>query len=780
MTATGTQLESLRSRHELLRLESEIREMELRAGDPRLSAIAETISRWSDVEFVDPREWRTDSFGRSRSGFLYADNRDDGRNEPLVTTELDLAEMRGVGRVLCDTNDHAIAVLEALTNYVVGNGYDYSLARRPHVPATFLDDSTLVVSQHFVDTFLRCWQFTRERESFRRGRRDGEGFVHVRDRRGRIEARFVEPDKVTEPSNARDLEAWLLNRFPELWQFAPFSWSFGVLTPEDDLELELGFFVEHSAGGSEWDFVFSDVAVELMPDLDVAEIMVHEKANVDLAIKRGISDFFPGFTRFDGTKRLVDNFLRSAGVQAAIALIVEHTDGVTREGIERMVAEKAAARVTTRNRFGSSFTDVSHVPAGSRFDTEKGTRYAAGPLAAQSQSVYVDLMQAGLRALASRWNMPEHVISSDASNNNYASILEAGSPFANAVVAGKAKQASTGERVVVSALRLGHRSRRIRTGLTWPEFRAACDVSVVAPEFETADKSAETTRNKTLHDAGILSAADWAAREGLDLDEQRAKGAKGAAPPAPPAPPGPASLPAMAESLVSTAIRAAIGSQRDPIALLVENCGTGDGGFKPGNDCPKATGGGKRKPAKYASGAKAEKELAGSADQWSEGTDYFDNRAVKAYAGTSNSFAINDCLRRKCGDARFVTQADELATAIDKATFPKEIEAYRSINPKDANERAAILEQFSANVGKEFVDPAFVSTTANKKYAETWSKNAKAEPINVTVVVPEGAKAAYLPKAVVGRQEWEVLIQRGSKFKVKSVDGGNVTLELSK
>jgi hypothetical protein len=185
-----------------------------------------------------------------------------------------------------------------------------------------------------------------------------------------------------------------------------------------------------------------------------------------------------------------------------------------------------------------------------------------------------------------------------------------------------------------------------------------------------------------------------------------------------------------------------------------------------------------KSPTSYKSGDEAEKDLAPSKSQWAETSgDYFANKAVKAYAGTSDSFLINNCLRSNCKEKSLKDKAKALAAVLDKTSFPKDITAHRAVNAKTPQEREAILSQFASNVGKTVVDNAFVSTTANKKYAATWGKNSKVEPIQVEVLVPKGAKAAYLPKDVVGKQEWEVLIQRGSKYKVSSVSGSKVTLE---
>ncbi|MCK9569347.1 DUF1073 domain-containing protein [Candidatus Pacearchaeota archaeon] len=180
----------------------------------------------------------------------------------------------------------------------------------------------------------------------------------------------------------------------------------------------------------------------------------------------------------------------------------------------------------------------------------------------------------------------------------------------------------------------------------------------------------------------------------------------------------------------------------------------------------------------YKNGDEAERDLAPSKSQWAETSDdYFANKAVKAYAGTSDSFLINNCLRTNCKEKSLKAKADALAEVLGKTSFPKDVTTHRAVNAKTPQEREAILNQFTSNVGKTVVDNAFISTTANKKYAATWGKNSKVEPIQVEVRVPKGAKAAYLPKDIVGKQEWEVLIQRGSKYKVSSVSNGKVVLE---
>lgn len=185
-------------------------------------------------------------------------------------------------------------------------------------------------------------------------------------------------------------------------------------------------------------------------------------------------------------------------------------------------------------------------------------------------------------------------------------------------------------------------------------------------------------------------------------------------------------------------------------------------------------------PATFKTPQQAEKVLGAGSEEWQGKLNDDDRRGVSGYAGTANSFMVNDGLRNggkfKTPTAKIT--AERMKAALDKASMPQAVTGYRAINPTTDAERAKILESFKSSEGKSIVDKAFVSTTANKQYAETWSKNAKAEPINVQVLIPKGAKAAYLPKDMVGRQEWEIVLQAKSSFKVVSVAGNNIVLEM--
>ena len=118
---------------------------------------------------------------------------------PIFRTEQELAVIRGAARLLTATSPIAVGILTTLTNYVIGNGFQYAVA------ATADGDSYFTkIASRVIDEFLEenGWSGDLDRELFQRSRVDGEYFLglwHVGD--GHVQARAVEPDQVTEPSN---------------------------------------------------------------------------------------------------------------------------------------------------------------------------------------------------------------------------------------------------------------------------------------------------------------------------------------------------------------------------------------------------------------------------------------------------------------------------------------------------------------------------------------------------------------------------------------------------
>jgi lambda family portal protein len=298
-----------------------------------------------------------------------------------------LRELRAECRVLAASNEFAINGHENRISYLVGSGHTYRAEIRKGSAA---DSGLAGQVQGVLDAFLRenKWQ-RRQQEIVRRLDRDGEAFLrYFVDRDGCTRVRFVEPDQILTPSaRVGDPAA-----------------SFGILTDAEDVETVLSYYVDGKA-------------------VDAAEIQ-HRKANVDGNVKRGIPLFFPVRKNLRRAEKLLRNMSVVAEIQSAIALIRKHQGGI-RSGVQQFAASQVdvtltqatTGRTTNFRRFGPG--TILDAPGGIEYDF---------PAAGLDAANFVAVLQAELRAIASRLVMPEFMLTSDASNGNYASTMVAEGP----------------------------------------------------------------------------------------------------------------------------------------------------------------------------------------------------------------------------------------------------------------------------------------------------------------------------------------------------------------
>ena len=150
----------------------------------------------------------------------------------------------------------------------------------------------------------------------------------------------------------------------------------------------------------------------------------HRKANVDANVKRGLPLFFPVRKNLRRADKLLRNMSVVAEIQSAIALIRKH-HGSTKSSVQQFAAaqtdltvtQAGSGRTTSFRRFGPG--TILDAPSGIDYDF---------PASGLDAATYVTILQAELRAIASRLVMPEFMLTSDASNGNYASTMVAEGP----------------------------------------------------------------------------------------------------------------------------------------------------------------------------------------------------------------------------------------------------------------------------------------------------------------------------------------------------------------
>ncbi|HUT11865.1 MAG TPA: phage portal protein [Thermoguttaceae bacterium] len=445
--------------------------------DPRLVHLHRRLFEsfdelWDD--FVDPADALYDLDG-TRWSRLGGEGVRGATSVVPFNDESQLAEIRDQCRALALTNEFAINGHENRISYIVGTGHAYRVAgkKRDEVPESLIRDA-----QDVLDEFVRAnhWQ-KRQQEIVRRKDRDGECFLrffHSGD--GTVRVRFVEPEQVATPvSRAGDPAA-----------------AFGIQTDPDDVETAIGYWIDGRP-------------------VDAAEIQ-HRKSGVDANVKRGLSLFYPVRKNLRRAEKLLRNMSVVAEIQSAIALIRKHV-AATSVGVEQFVQNQADLSVTSQSTGRTSH--FRRYGPGTILDAVAGTQYEF-PAAGIDAARYVVVLQAELRAIASRLVMPEFMLTSDASNANYSSTMVAEGPAVK--MFGRLQQEMIEEDEEVMWRALGG---AVEAGRLPPETLTSLDVRGIPPTLAVRDRLKDAQADQILLRNGAMSVQTMAMRHGLDPDRER-------------------------------------------------------------------------------------------------------------------------------------------------------------------------------------------------------------------------------------------------------------------
>lgn len=122
-------------------------------------------------------------------------------------------------------------------------------------------------------------------------------------------------------------------------------------------------------------------------------------------------------------------------------------------------------------------------------------------------------------------------------------------------------------------------------------------------------------------------------------------------------------------------------------------------------------------------------------------------------------------------------EADDFIAGLDgafaKAKLTEDLVVYRGMNA------VRFREAFSGlRVGQSVViDQALLSTSLSKQVAGRWAGRA-AKPLILEILVPKGARALSLEPITLNKKEFELLLDRNSKFLVRELKGNTIVLEL--
>jgi hypothetical protein len=141
--------------------------------------------------------------------------------------------------------------------------------------------------------------------------------------------------------------------------------------------------------------------------------------------------------------------------------------------------------------------------------------------------------------------------------------------------------------------------------------------------------------------------------------------------------------------------------------------------------------------------------------------------AIKAYTDGSYS-KLNAALRAgKPMDAAQATLAAHLDTAIRKSKIKEDITTYRGVK-----EPAKFFGE-NVKIGTVIVDNGYISTSKNPSTGHGWS----GDGLVAKIKLPKGSSALDVSPMSLHSSEAEVLLPRGSMFKIVGVSGKTVEIE---
>lgn len=445
-------------------------------NNPRLHHLERRLTEAFDElwnSFVDPAEPIYDVDGTAWNS-LGCGLSGGGTGSMPFRNEQELAAIRNECRSLAVANEFAINGHENRISYIVGSGHTY---RAVAARGRDADQALVLDVQLVLDEFIRLnhWRM-RQQEIVRRKDRDGECFLRLfAAADGTTRVRFVEPAQVTVPAD----------------RISDPSASFGVQTDPNDVETVRGYWIDGRL-------------------IDADEIQ-HRKANVDANVKRGLPLFFSVRKNLRRAEKLLRNMSVVAEIQSAIAVIRKHKTA-TAAGLADFVAN--GANVSATNSATGRTSHFHRYAPGTILDAMAGTDYEF-PAAGIDAGRYVTVLQAELRAVASRLVMPEFMLSSDASNANYSSTMVAEGPAVKMFDRLQHEMLEDDTALLRQVVR-----NAVAAGRLSSDAMTAVDIRGIPPTLAVRDRLKDAQADQILVRNGAMSVATMAMRNGLDPEQE--------------------------------------------------------------------------------------------------------------------------------------------------------------------------------------------------------------------------------------------------------------------
>lgn len=282
-------------------------------------------------------------------------------------------------RIMCVYNEFALCAVENRVNYVTGEkgfGVEAIPRKRTSGRVTNMIDKV----NDFIEVFEEANAIDDMiSESMMRWDRDGEFFIRLFfGKDGMTRLRFVEPEHVYNSGGETNDP----------------SRSFGIETPEDDVCNPLAYWISETP----WLMPVS-TRVE-------AKYIVHGKLNCTMNQKRGWPTFLSVAPNLLRCEDLLGSMTQIARTRAKIAMVRKLLN-VGKDTAEELLERLTKKRVT---RPDGVVTNIEDFQPGTILTSNDRTQYEF-PDYKFGADDFVEVLQAELRAVASRFKMPEWMFS---------------------------------------------------------------------------------------------------------------------------------------------------------------------------------------------------------------------------------------------------------------------------------------------------------------------------------------------------------------------------------
>ena len=276
-----------------------------------------------------------------------------------------------------------------MTNYVMGTGVTFQCKNA----------RALEQWENWAKDPVNKWD-DREKSIVRRALRDGEVFVRLFHAGPQTKLRFIDAEKVVEP--AQQPPASLRQ-----------SWTNGVITDVRDVETVLGYWVQYGVDAGQ------------KPVLVKPDGVLHYILEWDGNTKRGESVILPAMLYAKRLERAYDYQFETLRLRLAIALI-EKVHAAPSEITSWQSGDDSSRRSASNSNFIKAFKP------GTILTGNKGVEHEFISPKLDAGDVIAFFREYKL-SIAAGLGTPEFMITSDASNANFASTLVAESPFLRGV-----------------------------------------------------------------------------------------------------------------------------------------------------------------------------------------------------------------------------------------------------------------------------------------------------------------------------------------------------------